>query len=151
MTKRAEGLESVFHPHAFSDPGQRKFLEQRHGHISYSRHAKLVERRDRPNIKTFYYFVRTPCQAKCRETGKNGTKPTLRAWFVDGTTSVGKIRHEALSFRPQPINRSRRRDVERLEISISPREVGRLFGHLDGSEMVALRIPDPNALGTGHI
>ena len=42
-------------------------------------------------------------------------------------------------------------DVERPIVGIAPIQVSGWFGHLDGSKMTALRIPNPNALGASDV
>ena len=44
-----------------------------------------------------------------------------------------------------------RRDVQRSEIFVSPGEIRRLFGKDNGAQVMACRVPDPDALGARHV
>src|SRR5205807_2094849 len=57
--------------------------------------------------------------------------------------SLPEIRNKSVSFRAQAINRRRCRNVESAVVLVTPGEICGLFGHDDGAQMTALRIPYP--------
>src|SRR5581483_335724 len=85
------------------------------------------------------------------------------AWF-DGLKSVCKlhdcsgrsgkslfqVRHESSCTRPYSIDRGSGRDVERAVVVVPPSQIRWLFRQNNSAEMIACRVPDPNALWTGH-
>ena len=58
-----------------------------------------------------------------------------------------EIRYESVDFRSQTIHGSRRRNVERAVVLVSPGEIGGLLGHFDCAQMVALRVPTQTPFG----
>ena len=62
--------------------------------------------------------------------------------------SVVQVWHETLGLGAQAIHRSGRGDIQRAIVSISPAEIRRLFWDDDRAEVMTLRIPHPNSLGT---
>src|SRR6266480_907915 len=61
-----------------------------------------------------------------------------------------QIRNKSSSFCLQAINRRRSRNIESAVVFVAPGKIGRLFGHRDGPQMMALRIPYPNTLGSSY-
>src|ERR1044072_9630011 len=84
------------------------------------------------------------------------SSPFLLDWFrsheslLQKEKSVRVIGHETSGLRRQAIDRSGCGDVKRTVVVVAPREVGRLFRHLDRPQMLTLRIPDPDAFRAGH-
>src|SRR5262249_17731495 len=74
----------------------------------------------------------------------------LRCSFSDVPDSIGFLsargRHKALRLSFETIHGRSCRDVERTVIFVAPGQVCRLFGHDNRSQMIALGVPDPNAL-----
>src|SRR5436190_14213050 len=70
------------------------------------------------------------------------------AWLA--ATFTFQIRNKSASFRPQTINRSGSRDIERAVVFVSPGKIRWLFRHNDGAQMTALRIPYPDTLWSGY-
>src|SRR6266852_7683165 len=84
---------------------------------------------------------------------KNGPSPTrTRAWRCDliSPNSVRQIWHEPANFGAQTIHRSRGRNVECAVVLVAPRQIRRLFRRDNGTEMMSLRIPDPDSFWPGH-
>src|SRR5260370_13550664 len=64
--------------------------------------------------------------------------------------SVRQIWDEPSHPGAQSIHRSRSRNVQSAVVFVAPSEIRWLFGHDNGPEMMPLRIPNPDSLGTGH-
>src|SRR5579864_8255119 len=61
---------------------------------------------------------------------------------------MNQIRYESLRLGFESIDGRGGRDVERVIVLVSPVQICGLFGHDDRAEMIALRVPDPDAFGT---
>src|SRR6266481_1018466 len=61
-----------------------------------------------------------------------------------------KVRYEALGLCSEPVHRCRRCDVKRVVLRIAPSQIGRLFRHHDGAQMISVGVPYPDALRACH-
>src|ERR1700757_680396 len=58
-----------------------------------------------------------------------------------------QVRNEAASFGPDTVHGCGRGYIERLMVTVTPREVGRLLRSDDCAEVMSLRVPNPNTFG----
>src|ERR1700757_3388517 len=97
---------------------------------------------------------RTGSSRSSARSPRPNVEPTLtlrKTEFCRSFQLVSEVGDKAAGLGSQFVNGAGGGNVERCIVGIAPIQVSRLLGHLDGSKMMTLRIPNPNAFRASDI
>src|SRR6266496_172794 len=82
---------------------------------------------------------------------KGNFRDVLSSSLSSLETRIRRSGNKTARLRSEPVYGSRGGNIQSLVIGVSPCQIGRYFGQHDGSQVLAVRVPHPDALWTSNI